>query len=209
MMGDSRTVQSGKPPAPTRLRNGCPQFAEWWEAHDIRGGAGGVKALATRQEGYASFAHASFQANDDPDLKLARLRRLISAGTLGGTTLVRTRGSPRLASTRAKRPVLIAGDCQLGVRANWRRGRDAPLLWSNPLFFQEIQQIRPFRGIHSGLQSGLLFVMAVHQQPIFLRWRGMASFRKFRMQIVVNTASHRTARPGRSQTSADINRLPA
>ncbi len=53
-----------------RLRNGSPEFAEWWEAHDIRGGAGGVKRLRHPKKGMLRFAHASFQANDDPDLKL-------------------------------------------------------------------------------------------------------------------------------------------
>jgi transcriptional regulator with XRE-family HTH domain len=54
----------------TRLRDGSPEFAEWWEAHDIRGGAGGVKRLRHPKKGLLRFAHASFQANDDPDLKL-------------------------------------------------------------------------------------------------------------------------------------------
>jgi hypothetical protein len=54
----------------TRLRNGSPEFAEWWEAHDISGGAGGVKRLRHPKKGMLRFAHASFQANDDPDLKL-------------------------------------------------------------------------------------------------------------------------------------------
>jgi hypothetical protein len=54
----------------TRLRDGSPEFAEWWEAHDIRSGAGGVKRLRHRRKGLLRFAHASFQANDDPDLKL-------------------------------------------------------------------------------------------------------------------------------------------
>ena len=35
----------------TRLRNGSPEFAEWWEAHDIRGGAGGVKRLRHPKKG--------------------------------------------------------------------------------------------------------------------------------------------------------------
>jgi PAS domain-containing protein len=54
----------------TRLRSGSPEFAEWWEAHDIRGGAGGVKRLRHPKKGILRFEHASFQANDDPDLKL-------------------------------------------------------------------------------------------------------------------------------------------
>ena len=54
----------------TRLRSGSPEFAEWWEAHDIGGGAGGVKRLRHPKKGLIRLAHASFQANDDPDLKL-------------------------------------------------------------------------------------------------------------------------------------------
>jgi transcriptional regulator with XRE-family HTH domain len=54
----------------SRLRAGSPEFAEWWGAHDIRGGTGGVKRLRHPRKGLVSFAHASFQANDDPDLKL-------------------------------------------------------------------------------------------------------------------------------------------
>jgi hypothetical protein len=38
--------------------------------HDIRGGAGGIKRLRHPKKGMLRFAHASFQANDDPDLKL-------------------------------------------------------------------------------------------------------------------------------------------
>jgi transcriptional regulator with XRE-family HTH domain len=54
----------------SRLRDGSPEFTEWWEAHDIRGGAGGVKRLRHPKKGLLRLAHASFQANDDPDLKL-------------------------------------------------------------------------------------------------------------------------------------------
>jgi hypothetical protein len=54
----------------TRLHEGSPEFAEWWEAHDIRGGAGGIKRLRHPKKGMLRFALASFQVNDDPDLKL-------------------------------------------------------------------------------------------------------------------------------------------
>lgn len=54
----------------TRLRNGSPEFAEWWETHDIGGGTGGIKRLRHPKKGMLRFFHASFQANDDPDLKL-------------------------------------------------------------------------------------------------------------------------------------------
>ncbi|MFH1339757.1 MAG: helix-turn-helix transcriptional regulator [Pseudomonadota bacterium] len=53
-----------------RLREGSPEFAGWWEAHDIRGVVGGEKMLHHPRHGVLRFEHASFQANDDPALKL-------------------------------------------------------------------------------------------------------------------------------------------
>jgi transcriptional regulator with XRE-family HTH domain len=53
-----------------RLRDGCPEFAGWWEAHDIRGVGAGRKRLHHPKKGLVSFEYASFQANDDPALKL-------------------------------------------------------------------------------------------------------------------------------------------
>jgi transcriptional regulator with XRE-family HTH domain len=53
-----------------RLRQGSPQFATWWETHDIRGIASGQKLLSHPEKGPLRFEHASFQANDDPALKL-------------------------------------------------------------------------------------------------------------------------------------------
>lgn len=53
-----------------RLHQGCPEFAGWWRAHDVRGPAAGVKVLKHPKKGILRFAHASFQANDDPSLKL-------------------------------------------------------------------------------------------------------------------------------------------
>ena len=53
-----------------RLREGCPEFAGWWEAHDIRGSVAGRKALNHPKKGRLRFEYASFQANDDPALKL-------------------------------------------------------------------------------------------------------------------------------------------
>jgi transcriptional regulator with XRE-family HTH domain len=54
-----------------RLRGGCPEFAGWWKAHDIRGIAAGQKTLRSRRKGVRRFEYATFQANDDPALKLA------------------------------------------------------------------------------------------------------------------------------------------
>lgn len=53
-----------------RLRQGSPEFAGWWKAHDIRAAAAGRKQLKHPKKGLLRFEHASFQANDDPSLKL-------------------------------------------------------------------------------------------------------------------------------------------
>ncbi|SHK20028.1 transcriptional regulator, XRE family [Bradyrhizobium lablabi] len=53
-----------------RLREGCPEFAGWWGAHDIKSVAGGQKVMNHPKKGQLRFEHASFQANDDPALKL-------------------------------------------------------------------------------------------------------------------------------------------
>jgi len=53
-----------------RLREGCPEFAGWWEAHDVSGVAAGRKFLIHPKKGRLKLEYASFQANDDPALKL-------------------------------------------------------------------------------------------------------------------------------------------
>lgn len=53
-----------------RLRHGSPAFAAWWEAHDIRGNVAGQKLLRHPKHGTMRFEYATFQANDDPALKL-------------------------------------------------------------------------------------------------------------------------------------------
>jgi transcriptional regulator with XRE-family HTH domain len=53
-----------------RLRDGCPEFAGWWEAHDISGVAAGRKSISHPKKGRLKLEYASFQANDDPALKL-------------------------------------------------------------------------------------------------------------------------------------------
>jgi transcriptional regulator with XRE-family HTH domain len=54
-----------------RLRAHSAEFAKWWIAHDIRGGASGQKVLIHPERGAKRYDYASFQANDDPALKLA------------------------------------------------------------------------------------------------------------------------------------------
>ena len=54
-----------------RLRQDCPEFNAWWEAHEVRSAGGaGVKRLNHPTKGLLHFEYASFQATDDPALKL-------------------------------------------------------------------------------------------------------------------------------------------
>ena len=53
-----------------RLRDGCAEFEAWWERHDVRRPISGRKTLHHPTKGLIAFDHASFQANDDPGLKL-------------------------------------------------------------------------------------------------------------------------------------------
>jgi transcriptional regulator with XRE-family HTH domain len=53
-----------------RLRQASPEFAGWWEAHDVRRGTAGQKLLVHPKKGSLRLDYASFQANDDPALKL-------------------------------------------------------------------------------------------------------------------------------------------
>lgn len=53
-----------------RLRAGCPEFAGWWGQHDLREAAAGRKTLEHPRKGVLSLQYSSFQANDDPRLKL-------------------------------------------------------------------------------------------------------------------------------------------
>jgi transcriptional regulator with XRE-family HTH domain len=54
-----------------RLRQDCPEFETWWEAHDIRSGGSGQKLLSHPQKGLLRFEYATFQSNEEPALKLA------------------------------------------------------------------------------------------------------------------------------------------
>ena len=53
-----------------RLRAGSSEFTRWWSAHEVRGVAAGRKTLNHPKKGVVQFEYASFQANDDPALKL-------------------------------------------------------------------------------------------------------------------------------------------
>jgi transcriptional regulator with XRE-family HTH domain len=54
-----------------RLRQGSPEFAIWWEEHNVGGPVAGRKQLKHPSKGLLCFEYATFQANDDPALKLA------------------------------------------------------------------------------------------------------------------------------------------
>ena len=54
-----------------RVRAGCHEFEAWWMAHDIGSAVSGTKVLQHPTRGTLRFAYATFQANDDPRLKLA------------------------------------------------------------------------------------------------------------------------------------------
>ena len=53
-----------------RLRAGCREFAAWWASHDVRNNVAGQKNLTHPRKGPLRLKYTSFQANDDPSLKL-------------------------------------------------------------------------------------------------------------------------------------------
>jgi transcriptional regulator with XRE-family HTH domain len=53
-----------------RLRAGCPELDEWWEQHDVGEPGVGRKLLHHPVRGDLAFDYATFQANENPALKL-------------------------------------------------------------------------------------------------------------------------------------------
>jgi len=53
-----------------RLRHGSPEFAQWWDSHDIRDTVAGQKSLSHPKHGTLRLEYTTFQSNDDPALKL-------------------------------------------------------------------------------------------------------------------------------------------
>ncbi|WLA83257.1 helix-turn-helix transcriptional regulator [Bradyrhizobium elkanii] len=53
------------------FRAGCPEFEIWWQRYDLDAATSGTKELTHPRLGIVRYNHASFQANDDPALKLA------------------------------------------------------------------------------------------------------------------------------------------
>ncbi|TDH57850.1 transcriptional regulator [Dankookia rubra] len=58
-----------------RLHAGCPEFDSWWRAHGIGAPVSGTKYLHHPTRGTTRYEYASFQANDNPALKLALYAR--------------------------------------------------------------------------------------------------------------------------------------
>jgi transcriptional regulator with XRE-family HTH domain len=56
-----------------RLRRHCPEFTRWWNAHDVRAPSAGQKVLQHPTLGTLHFEHASFQASEDPRLRVVVL----------------------------------------------------------------------------------------------------------------------------------------
>ena len=55
----------------SRLSTECAEFADWWTSHEVAAPVSGAKLLIHPQRGPLRFEYATFQANDDPLLKLA------------------------------------------------------------------------------------------------------------------------------------------
>ena len=59
-----------------RLRPRCPEFDGWWATHGVGAPVSGTKHLQHPVLGPVGYEYASFQANDDPALKLALYTRI-------------------------------------------------------------------------------------------------------------------------------------
>ena len=57
------------------LQASCPEFRSWWGTHSIAAPVYGAKHLHHPKLGAVRYEYASFQANDDPALKLALYTR--------------------------------------------------------------------------------------------------------------------------------------
>ncbi len=58
-----------------RIRARCPEFDAWWSEHGVSAPVSGTKHLRHPTLGVVRYEYASFQANDDPALKLALYTR--------------------------------------------------------------------------------------------------------------------------------------
>jgi transcriptional regulator with XRE-family HTH domain len=53
-----------------RLDAQSPEFARWWKTHDLRKRAAGDKVMTHPRRGTLRVSYATFQSDDNPDLKL-------------------------------------------------------------------------------------------------------------------------------------------
>ena len=60
----------------SRVHASCPEFEGWWAAHGIGAPVSGIKHLQHPVLGAVNYEYASFQANDNPALKLALYARV-------------------------------------------------------------------------------------------------------------------------------------
>ena len=58
-----------------RIRASCPEFDAWWSEHGVGAPVSGAKQMRHPTLGVVRYEYASFQANDDPALKLALYTR--------------------------------------------------------------------------------------------------------------------------------------
>ena len=58
-----------------RIRASCQEFNAWWSEHAVGAPVSGTKHLRHPTLGIVRYEYASFQANDDPALKLALYTR--------------------------------------------------------------------------------------------------------------------------------------
>jgi hypothetical protein len=58
-----------------RVRASCPEFDDWRSEHAVGAPLSGTKHLRHPALGLVTYEYASFQANDDPSLKLALYSR--------------------------------------------------------------------------------------------------------------------------------------
>ncbi len=61
-----------------RLSTTSPVFREWWAKHDVGTSTSGLKTIWSSRRAPQTWAHHSFQSNDNPDLRLVIYSRQAS-----------------------------------------------------------------------------------------------------------------------------------
>ncbi len=73
---DQRTGDPAFEELVSTLSKACHEFRGWWCSHLVASPSAGTKTLHSSSRDGATYVYASFQANDDPALKLALYTRL-------------------------------------------------------------------------------------------------------------------------------------